>query len=254
MRSTILLGVAALAAVGVAQPIGGQLDYMVGDTKCQGYLAYDMSKAVKRPGVLIIHDWNGIDAYEEGRAMQLAKMGYVALCADIYGKDSKPKNQQESGQQSGKYKADRRLYRERLAGALAELKRDPNVDPNRIAVIGYCFGGTGALEMARAGMDVKGVVSFHGGLDAAEVEVGPIKSKVLICHGADDPFVPADQVEAFKKEFGGADMEFVSYPGAVHAFTEPGAGNDPSKGAAFNKAAAEDSWAKMKAFLAKIFS
>lgn len=254
MKFAILLAVFALAGISASQPMGGQVDYMSGDTKCQGYLAYDMAKSGKRPGVLIVHDWNSIDAYEEGRAMQLAKMGYVAFCADIYGKGVRPKTPQESGQLAGKYKNDRQLYRERLSAALAALKDDPNVDPTKIAVIGYCFGGTGALEVARAGMDVKGVVSFHGGLDASTgFEAGPMIAQVLVCHGADDPFVPAAQVEAFKKEFANATMEFVSYPGAVHSFTEPNAGNDPSKGAAYNKAADEGSWAKMKEFLAKIF-
>jgi dienelactone hydrolase len=235
--------------------MGGQVDYMAGDTKCQGYLAYDMSRSGKRPGVLIVHDWNSIDSYEEGRAVQLAKMGYIAFCADIYGKGVRPKTAQENGQLAGKYKGDRKLFRERLESALTELKKDPNVDPANIVAIGYCFGGTGVLEMARAGLDVKGVVSFHGGLDAAPgFEAGDLKAKVLVCHGADDPFVPAPQVEAFKKEFAKGDIQFVAFPGAVHSFTEPNAGNDNSKGAAYNKAADEGSWIKMKEFFGKLFS
>lgn len=264
MRGIICASTILAAAAAFAQPMGGQVDYMAGATKCQGYLAYDLAKQGKRPGILIVHDWNGIDTYEEGRAVQLAKMGYVAFCADIYGKGVRPKTVQENGQLAGKYKGDRKLFRERLQAALDELKKDPNVDPTKVVAIGYCFGGTGVLEMARAGMDVKGVVSFHGGLDAApgfeanaarpESNGIAVKAKVLVCHGADDPFVPPAQVEAFKKEFATADMEFVAYPGAVHAFTEPHAGNDNTTGAAYNKAADEGSWAKMKAFFASLFN
>lgn len=254
MRGTLFAVGLCATSIGFSQAMGGQVDYMAGDTKCQGYLAYDMSRAGKRPGILIVHDWNSIDAYEEGRAVQLARMGYVAFCADIYGKGVRPKTVQENGQLAGKYKADRTLFRQRLQAALDELRKDPNVDPSNIVAIGYCFGGTGVLEMARAGMDVKGVVSFHGGLDAAPgFEAGAVKAKVLVCHGADDPFVPAAQVEAFKREFAKADMEFVAFPGAVHSFTEPAAGNDNSKGAAYNKAADEGSWIKMKAFFGKVF-
>ncbi len=254
MKRVILgLILASIGSIGMAQTMGAQIDYKAGETLCQGYLAFDMGKQGKRPGVLIVHDWNGIDAYEEGRAIQLAKMGYVAMCADIYGKGNRPKTNEENGAFAGKYKGDRALFRERLKGALDELKKDPNVDASKIIAIGYCFGGTGVLEMARAGMDVRGVVSFHGGLDAAAgFEASSIAPKVLVCHGADDPFVPPVQVDTFKQEFASADMTFIAYPGAVHAFTEPKAGDDPKKGAAYNKAADDKSWADMKAFFAKV--
>lgn len=254
MKAILLFGSMALCASALSQSMGAQIDYMAGSTKCQGYLAYDLSKAGKRPGILIVHDWDGINGYEESRAIQLAKMGYVVLCADIYGKGVRPKTVQENGALAGKYKGDRKLFRERLQAGLNELKKDPNVDPTRVVAIGYCFGGTGVLEMARGGMDVLGVVSFHGGLDAAPgFEAGAIKPKVLVCHGADDPFVPPAQVDAFKKEFASADLEFEAYPGAVHAFTEPNAGSDNKTGAAYNKDADEKSWAKFKQFLAEVF-
>lgn len=246
---------ACMASAALPQTMGAQIDYKAGETVCQGYLAFDMAKQGKRPGVLIVHDWNGIDEYEEGRAIQLAKLGYVAMCADIYGKGNRPKSVQENGAFASKYKGDRALFRERLKGALDELKKDPNVDATRVVAIGYCFGGTGVLEMARAGMDVKGIVSFHGGLDAGSgFEAANVATKVLVCHGADDPFVPPAQVDAFKKEFGSADLEFESYAGAVHAFTEPKAGNDPKTGAAYNKAADEKSWAKMREFFARVLA
>ena len=235
------------------QATGVPVNYKVGTTECQGYVAADPSLKGKRPGVLIIHDWNSIDAYEEGRAIQLAKMGYVALCADIYGKGVRPKTADQSGAQASRYKANRVLFRERLMGALEVLKKDPRVNPAKVVAIGYCFGGTGVLELARMGADLRGVVSFHGGLDAApNMKAGPVIPSVLVCHGADDPFVPASQVSDFKKEFSAAKLEFVSYPGAVHSFTEPDAGNDPKTGVAYNKAADEGSWIKMKKFFAEI--
>ena len=257
MRKLIIGIFAVMAAVGQAQLMAGEVDYNAGDTKAQGYLAYDSGKTGKRPAVLIVHDWNSIDKYEQGRAVQLAKLGYVAFCADIYGKDSRPTNRQENAAQAGKYKGDRKLFRERLQAALDFLKKDPNVDPDRIVAIGYCFGGTGVLEMARAQMPVKGVVSFHGGLDAGKgFEATSVGVKVLICHGADDPAVPPAQVDGFMDEFkkAGASVDFVAYPGAVHSFTEPNAGNDPSKGSAYNKAADEASWIKLVDFLKTTFA
>jgi len=243
----------ALFVSSFGQVTGQPLDYKVGTTDCQGYVASDPTSKSKRPGVLIVHDWNSIDDYERGRANQLAKMGYVALCADIYGKGVRPKTPQQSGAQASRYKANRLLFRERLHAALEVLKKQPNVDPNRIVAIGYCFGGTGVLELARMGADLRGVVSFHGGLDAdPAMKAGPVIPEVLVCHGADDPFVPPTQVSDFKKEFAWTKLEFVSYPGAVHSFTEPAAGNDPKTGAAYNKAADEGSWAKMKAFFARV--
>ncbi len=237
-----------------SQVMGGEIDYTSAGTICQGYLAKDLNKAGKRPGILIVHDWNGVDGYEESRAVQLAKLGYVALCADIYGKGVRPKNAQESGAQAGKYKSNRTLYRERLQSALDELKKDPNVDPNHVVAIGYCFGGTGVLEMARAGMAVQGVVSFHGGLDAdPNMMAGTVTSKVLVLNGGDDQSATPEKVAALQKEFAGANIEIVAYPGAVHAFTVPTAGNDPSKGVAYNKDADEKSWAKMKTFFSALF-
>ncbi|MEQ1932983.1 MAG: dienelactone hydrolase family protein [Fimbriimonadaceae bacterium] len=250
-----IFGLLLLSSVGLsqAQVMGGPVDYKSGNTACQGYLAVDTLKSGRRPGILIIHDWNSIDDYEMSRATQLAKMGYVAMVADIYGKGVRPTTTDESGKQASKFKSDRMLFRDRLRSALEVLQKDSSVDPNKIVAIGYCFGGTGVLELARMGADLKGIVSFHGGLDAASgLEAGPIIPRVLVCHGADDPFVPAAQIVDFKAEFKAAKMEFVSYAGAVHSFTNPAAGADKASGAAYNKAADDASWAKMKAFLAEV--
>ncbi len=254
MRQILAFCLLAVTACSQAQVMGGPIDYKSGNTACQGYIAIDTLKSGKRPGILIIHDWNSIDDYEMSRATQLAKMGYVAMVADIYGKGVRPANTEESGKQASKFKSDRNLFRDRLRSALDVLEKDPSVDPKKIVAIGYCFGGTGVLELARMGADLRGVVSFHGGLDAASgLEAGPVIPRVLVCHGADDPFVPASQVIDFKSEFKAAKMEFNSYAGAVHSFSNPSAGTDKASGAAYNKAADDASWVKMKAFLVGVF-
>jgi dienelactone hydrolase len=162
----------------------------------------------------------------------------------------------ESGKEAGKYKSDRKLYRERMLSALEVLNKDAQTDPAKVAAIGYCFGGTGVIELARSGAVVKGVVSFHGGLDSPTPADGKnIKGKVLALHGADDPFVPAKDIAAFEQEMKDAkvDYKLVNYPGAVHAFTQKAAGNDNSKGAAYNEAADKASWEEMKAFFERLF-
>ena len=233
------------------------VEYKSGDTTLEGFLAYDDADTKPRPGVLLIHDWMGVGFYAESRARQLAELGYVAFAADIYGKGVRPVDQKEAGALAGKYKGGRALYRERLKAGLDQLTGNKLVAPGKIAVIGYCFGGTGALELGRSGADVKGIVTFHGGLSTpTPADAKNIKCPVLVLHGADDPFVKADEVAAFKKEMEDANVKynFIAYPGAVHSFTRSDAGNDNSKGAAYNEAADKQSWAEMKKFFGQIFS
>ena len=211
----------------------------------------------KRPAVLVIHQWTGLTDYEKQRSRMLAELGYNVFAADIYGKGVRPVPP-AAGQEAGKYKGDRKLYRGRLNAGLAVLQKDERTDAAKIAAIGYCFGGTGALELARSGADIAGVVSFHGGLDTAEglsAGKGEVKAKVLACHGADDPFVPAPQVQAFEQEMrdSGADWQLVAYGSAVHSFTQKMSGDDPSKGSAYNEKADKRSWEAMKGFFAEIF-
>ena len=251
MRRTVLaLSLAVLPAFA-----GEPLAYQEGPTKLAGYLARPAAQG-KVPGVLVIHQWMGLSDHERRVSDDLAKLGYVALAADLYGEGAQPKNGGEAGKLAGSFKGDRALYRRRVAAALEALKAQKGVDPSRLAVIGYCFGGTGALEAARAGLPVKGVVSFHGGVDTpADYVPGPLSAKVLVCHGADDPFVPAKDVAAFQDEMrkSKADYVFVAYAGAVHAFTQKEAGSDNSRGAAYNEAAHRRSWDHMKAFFKEIF-
>lgn len=232
--------------------------YADGDVALEGHFAHDPTTANKNaPGVLIVHQWMGLTDYEKGRAKQLAELGYNVFALDIYGKGNRPANKGEAGKMAGKFKGDRELYRRRLNLGLAQLRKLTNGSKQNVAAIGYCFGGTGVLELARSGADVKGVVSFHGGLDSPTPDDGKkIKSKILVCHGADDPFVPVTGIDAMKKEFNdaGVDWQMVYYSGAVHSFTQPMAGNDNSKGAAYNKKADARSWEGMKQFFAEVFN
>jgi len=230
------------------------VEYRHGDAVLEGYQAYDDSFQGKRPGVLVVHEWNGHNPYVRMRAEQLARLGYVAFALDMYGKGVLAKDAKEAAALAAIYKGDRMLMRARAAAGLDVLRNHARVDRTRLAAIGYCFGGTTVLELARSGADLVSVVSFHGGLDTpTPVDARDIKGKVLALHGGDDPYVPTKQVEAFQEEMrkGGVDWQFVSYGGAVHSFTNPEAGSDNSKGAAYNERADRRSWEAMKTFFAE---
>jgi dienelactone hydrolase len=250
-----LIAMTLLTSTARAEIVTRTVEYKAGDAVLEGLVSYDTAGPAKKPGVLVVHDWMGVGPYARRRAEQLAALGYVAFAADIYGKGNRPTGAQEAGQLAGTFKADRPLLRARVAAGLAELRRQPNVLTAKVAAIGYCFGGTTVLELARSGADVAGVVSFHGGLDTpTPADARGIKAKVLALHGADDPYVPAAQVQAFEEEMrgGGVDWQLVKYSGAVHAFTQAEAGNDNSKGAAYNAAADRRSWVAMQDFFAEV--
>lgn len=232
--------------------------YQDGDQTLEGFVAWDPAKvgSKKAPGVLVVHQWMGLTDYEERRCRELADLGLVAFALDIYGQGVRPADTSEAGQMAGKYKSDRDLYRRRLNLGLDQLRALPEVDSSRIAAIGYCFGGTGVLELARSGADIAGVVSFHGGLDSPSPEDGKrIACKVLVQHGADDPFVPESDIEAFIGELNEAkvDWQMDIHSGAVHSFTQPMAGDDNSKGAAYNARADRRSWNAMQLFFQELF-
>ncbi len=252
---TLLLATAC-AISAEAKLVTKTVEYKQGDTTLEGYLAYDDSFSGQRPGVLVVHQWMGLTDYEQNRAAMLAHLGYIAFCADIYGKGIRPQSIKEAGTEATKYKTNRTLLRLRVNAGLDELKKCDLVDTKRVAAIGYCFGGTTVIELAPTGADIQGIVSFHGGLDSPTPAAGKnIKCKVLICHGADDPFEKPEDLVAFEKELrdANADWRLIKYGGAVHSFTQPMAGNDNSKGAAYNERADKRSWADMKSFFAEIF-
>ena len=252
----LLMSLLALAVSARAALVEKSVSYRQGDAELEGFHVHDDAQSGKRPGVLVVHQWTGLSEHEKRSSRRLAELGYNVLAADIYGKGIRPQPP-EAGKEAGKYKSDRALFRARLMAALDTLKADPRTDPTRVAVIGYCFGGTAALEVARSGAEVRGVVSFHGGLDAQPgmaAAAGMVPAKILVLHGADDPYVPAAQVADFQKEMtdAKADWQMVFYSGAVHSFTHKEAGNDPSKGAAYQENADRRSWEAMKVFFAEI--
>lgn len=233
------------------------IEYKKGDKTFEGFVAWpEGSDKDKRPAVLVVHDWYGLTDKTKQKATELADMGYVAMAVDIFGKDVRPKNQQEAQKNASIYYGDRKLFRERVNLGLDELKKQMGVDKKKMAAIGFCFGGTGVIELARSGADVKGVVSFHGGLDSPTPTDGKkIKAKVLAMQGADDPFVSAENLAAFEKEMrdGKVDWELVKYGGAVHSFTDKTAGTDNSKGQAYNEKADRRSKEEMKRFFSELF-
>jgi len=231
--------------------------YQDGDVQLEGYLAYDPSFEGKRPGILVVHEWWGLNDYPKRRARQLAQMGYVAFAADMYGKGVVTDKADSAAKLAGPWWADRDAMRRRLTLALSLLQHDPRVDPKRIIAIGYCFGGTCVLELARSNADLAGVVSFHGGLDTPHPEVTEKpKAAILVCHGAADPHVTPETLDTFRREMNrcGADWQLNMYGGAVHSFTNPDSGVDPSTGVAYDPKASQRSWSDMMAFFHRVFA
>lgn len=251
IKIALLLTIMALQANAQLKPIA----YNDGTQKLNGFAAVPAKALKQKPGILILPAWKGISNHSKETAEKLSKLGYHAFIADIYGEGNYPTTPEEAGKQAGKYKNDYKAYQKRISLALEQLVKS-GADANNIVIIGYCFGGTGALEAARGDLPVKGVVSFHGGLGKdVSRENGTIKAKVLVLHGADDPHVPQKEIEAFQKEMkdSKADWQMIYYSNAVHAFTEKEAGNDNSKGAAYNEKADKRSWNHFMLFLEELF-
>ena len=258
MRIALSLFILAALSVNAQAKIKTQLvEYKQGDAVLEGYLSYDDAIKGKRPGVLVVHAWMGLDDNARKRADMLARLGYVAFAVDIYGKGIRPKSSDEAGKLAGTYKGNRKLLRDRVDAGFAELLKQPNVDAQKTAAIGFCFGGTTVLELARSGAAVQGVVTFHGGLDSPTPADGKnIKAKLLVLHGAADPHEAPADFAAFHKELADAkvDWQLIEYGGAVHCFTDQTAGTDPSKGCAYDAQADARSWAAMRAFFDEIFA
>ena len=236
--------------------VGQDVIYKHNGSNMHGYLAFDQSKDHKRPAVLVIHEWTGLGEYIRKRTRMLAELGYVAFAMDMYGEGKIAQDHREAKKLMDKYTGDPELMLSRIRRALDILKKNSVTDPEKTAVIGYCFGGRAALKLAFSGEPVKGIVSFHGMLILPQKnEAKQIRSKLLIHHGAEDSFIPAETVKKFQDvlEKEKVDFEFISHEGAVHGFSRWSAGDDPSKGVAYNKKADKNSWASMKTFFDRIF-
>jgi dienelactone hydrolase len=240
-----LLGAASAAGAAV---MTREIEYRQGDTVLQGLMAWDDAIHTKRPGVLVVHEWWGYNQHARNQAKRLAQSGFVAFALDMYGKGkvaTHPKDAQAFMEEATK---DPAVVAARFDAGLEQLKNDPHVDPTRLAAIGYCFGGGVVLGQARAGKDLKAVVSFHGMIAAEKpAEPGKVKARVLALVGGADPFCPPAQVAAFQKEMeaAGANFRVVVYPGAKHSFTNPDAAKAGMSQLAYNADADRKSWAEM---------
>ena len=238
-----------------ARIVGKNVEYAAGGTVLKGYLAYNDKVEGKRPGILVVHEWWGLNEYARRRARMLAELGYTALALDMYGEGKQATHPDDAGKFSAEIMKNFDTGKARFSAAEDFLKKQPTVDPGRIAAIGYCFGGGVVLNMARQGADLKAVVSFHGMLGAVKpAEPGSVKSKILVLHGADDKFTTPEQLEAFKQEMknAGVDYRLIVYPGAMHSFTNTeatGYGKKFNIPLAYNKKADKESWQEMKKFL-----
>ena len=234
------------------------VSYTAGDLTMNSFVAWDETSDKKRPAILVIPEWWGLNDYAKGRAKQLAELGYIAMAVDFYGNGKTADNPDSAGKLAMPFYKDIPLAKSHFDAALAKLKSYPQADTAQIAAIGYCFGGAQVLNMARLGEDLKGVVSFHGNLAGVPADKKLLKAKILVCHGEADQFVKPAEVTAFKKQMDaiGADYTLKTYPGATHAFTNPNStavGEKFKMPIAYNAAADTASWAEMKTFFGKIF-
>lgn len=231
--------------------------YRDGALEMSGFIAYDEKIAGERPGVLVVHEGWGLGEYVMDRAKMLAELGYVAFAADMYGDRRQMSKADEAMAAIAELRANPPKLRTRARAALAALGAHTHVDKSKLAGIGFSFGGTTVLELARDGAELAGVVSFHGSLDTtAPASPGVVKARILVCTGADDPMIPATQVAAFKEEMSkaGADLQVITYPGAAHSFTNPMADGSVAPGLLYNADAAQQSWDAMRGFLTQVFA
>ncbi len=230
------------------------VDYPHADSRCVGYLAYDDKLPGPLPGVLIAPTWAGRDAFAEAKARRIAELGYVGLALDMYGEGRVGSSPEENARLMGELMADRQHLQDRINAALVALRRQPEVDPVRIAAMGFCFGGLCVLDLARSGAELRGVVSFHGLFTPPELPSRPtITARVLVLHGSDDPMATPEQAVALGQELTalGADWQIHLYGNTMHAFTNPQA-NDPGFGTVYNPLSDQRSWRILKDFLAEV--
>lgn len=234
------------------------ISYSADSVTMNGYVAYDTGSTGKRPVVVVVHEWWGLNDYVRGRAKQLAELGYIAIAIDMYGDGKTAENPGDAGKMATPFYQNPSMAKARFDAGLAKVKSYSQADGDKVAAIGYCFGGSMVLNMAKLGETLDGVVSFHGGLAGVPADKNLLKAKILVCHGGADPFVPQAEVDQFRKQLDsiGADYTFKVYPGATHAFTNPNAtevGRKFDIPIAYNPAADSASWKDMKDFFGTIF-
>lgn len=238
---------------------GEEVTYTSADgTNLKGYVSYDAAKKGKRPAIVVIHEWWGSNAYVRKRADMLAALGYIAIALDMYGDGKQGNDPKEAGTLAGAFYGNPPLARERIEAAVNKIKQYPQTDAASMACIGYCFGGSMSLFAAKLGMDFKGVVSFHGGLAGVPAQTGVTKANILVCHGGADKFVSEEEIKNFRHNLDSVNVPytFISYPGAVHAFSNPDAtelGKKFGIPIEYNEAADKKSWEDMKTFFKTIF-
>jgi len=236
-----------------------EVEYSAGDATLKGFFAYDDAIKGKRPGVLVVHEWWGHNAYARKRAEMLAGMGYTALAVDMYGDGKTAEHPEDAGKFAGAVKKNLPLMQQRFEAGLNTLLSHPTVDQSKTAAIGYCFGGGVVLEMARQGLDIAGVASFHGSLvGSSKAEKGKVKAQIMVANGAADPMTKPEDIEAFKAEMdaAGVNYRFFNYPGAKHSFTNPDANELGEKfklPLAYDPEADQASWTELEKFLREIF-
>jgi len=250
----VVLTLTLLAAPAAAEVVTRTVTYEQDGQTFEGYLAYDDAIEGERPGVLLIHEWWGLNDYAKGRARMLADLGYVAFAADMYGEGQVTADPSQASQWAGHLRQRPELWLGRAQLGLEQLKAQPQTDPERLAAIGYCFGGSTVIQLAYANADVDGIVSFHGSLPTAK-EGARIQPRLLICHGAADAFVKPEQLLAFIEALNAAEADWtmIQYGDARHSFTNPGADEYGIDGVAYQHKADVRSWAHMKQFFRQLF-
>ena len=254
-----VLALSGCAMTGSAPSIKEEpVTYRDGNTEMKGFIVYDEARQGRRPGVLVVHEWWGITKHVHSEARKFAEQGYTAMIVDMFGDAKTADNPKDAGALSGSVMKNPQTMQSRFNAARSVLARHASVDPSRIGAAGYCFGGTVALNMVRAGADLAGVAAFHAGLSMNTPAPSAVRTKVLVLNGADDPFVKPDQIDAFKKDMDAAraDYRFINYPGAVHAYTNPeatAAGKKFNLPLAYNAQVDQQSKAEAAKFFREVF-
>jgi dienelactone hydrolase len=253
---TAALVLLALTAATRAEVKTKAVEYEYGGTKLKGFLAWDDAAKGKRPGVLVVHEWWGLNSHAKERAERLAALGYVAFACDMYGEGQVTDHPKKASEMAGAVRANLKAWQGRAKAGLEQLAKADNVDPKRLGAIGFCFGGSNALQLAYTGADLAAVVTFHAALpEPTEAQAKAVKPAILVCHGAEDPFIPEKAIKAFRGALDKAKVayEFVSYKGAKHSFTVPGVDKVGVNGLAYDEKADKESWKAMTDHFRKAF-